>query len=130
MIRITDLTLRRGPEPLLEHADLTIHPGDKIGLVGPNGCGKSTLFALLLGQLEADAGDLRVPREWIVAHMAQQIRELDRKALDYVLDGDTAYRAAESEVAEGPARCSTVWGSRPRSTTRPSASSPAAGGFD
>jgi len=103
MIRLSDITLRRGTEPLLEHADLTIHPGDKIGLVGPNGCGKSTLFALLLGQLEADAGDLRVPREWIVAHMAQQIRELERKALDYVLDGDTAYRAAESEVAEADA---------------------------
>ena len=103
MIRLADLTLRRGTEPLLEHADLTVQPGEKVGLVGPNGCGKSSLFALLLGRLEADAGELRVPKEWTVAHMAQQITELERSALDYVLDGDERLRAAEAEVAAADA---------------------------
>ena len=99
MIQLENITLRRGAEALLVDADLTVHAGQKIGLVGANGSGKSSLFALLLGRLEADAGTLRIPRDWTVAHMAQQITELDRSALDYVLDGDTAYRAAEAEVA-------------------------------
>ena len=103
MIRLSNVTLRRGTEPLLEHADLTVHPGEKIGLVGPNGCGKSSLFALLLGRLEADTGEVRIPRDWIVAHMAQQIIELERSALDYVLDGDERLRAAEAEVAAADA---------------------------
>jgi len=100
MIRLTHITLRRGTEPLLEHADLTVHAGRKIGLVGPNGCGKSSLFALLLGEVDADAGDVHVPADWTVAFMAQQIRELDRKAIEFVLDGDARLRAAEFAVTE------------------------------
>jgi ATP-binding cassette subfamily F protein 3 len=98
MIQLESITLRRGLEPLLVDANLTVHAGQKIGLVGANGCGKSSLFALLLGRIEADTGNLRIPKDWTVAHMAQQITELDRTALDYVLDGDTRYRHAESEV--------------------------------
>jgi ATP-binding cassette subfamily F protein 3 len=100
MIRLSHVTLRRGTEPLLEDADLTVHAGQKIGLVGPNGCGKSSLFALLLGELDADAGDVDVPADWTVAFMAQQIRDLERPAVEFVLDGDARLRAAESAVAE------------------------------
>ena len=100
MIRLSHVTLRRGTEPLLEHAELTVHAGQKIGLVGPNGCGKSSLFALLLGEVDADAGDVRVPADWTVAFMAQQIRELDRRAIEFVLDGDARLRAAEVAVIE------------------------------
>ncbi len=103
MIQLENITLRRGVEPLLEQASLAVHAGQKIGLVGANGCGKSSLFALLLGRIESDAGRLRIPGDWTVAHMAQQITELDRSALDYVLDGDARFRAAEAEVADADA---------------------------
>jgi len=103
MIQLEHITLRRGVEVLLDDASLTVHAGQKIGLVGPNGSGKSSLFALLLGELEPDTGELRIPAEWTVAHMAQQIRELDRPAIEYVLDGDRALRRAEREVADADA---------------------------
>jgi len=103
MIQLEHITLRRGVEVLLENASLTVHAGQKIGLVGPNGCGKSSLFALLLGDLEPDTGEVRIPDDWTVAHMAQQIRELDRPAIEFVLDGDRALRRAEREVAEADA---------------------------
>ena len=103
MIRLDHITLRRGTEVLLEDTGLTVHAGQKLGLVGPNGCGKSSLFALLLGDIDADAGDVHVPGDWTVAHMAQQIRELDRPAVDFVLDGDERLRAAERAVAEADA---------------------------
>ncbi len=98
MIQLENITLRRGIEPLLVETSLTVHAGQKVGLVGANGCGKSSLFAMLLGRIESDAGRLRIPSDWTVAHMAQQITELDRSALDYVLDGDVRFRAAEAEV--------------------------------
>ncbi|MDT8438867.1 MAG: ATP-binding cassette domain-containing protein [Wenzhouxiangellaceae bacterium] len=103
MIRLDAITLRRGPEVLLDGADLTVHPGQKIGLVGANGAGKSSLFAALLGELEVDAGRLSIPTDWTVAHMAQQIDDLERPAIEFVLDGDTRLRTAEREVAAADA---------------------------
>jgi ATP-binding cassette, subfamily F, member 3 len=103
MIQLEHITLRRGVEDLLEEASLTVHAGQKIGLVGPNGCGKSSLFAMLLGELEPDTGEVRIPDEWTVAHMAQQISELDRPAIEFVLDGDTELRRAEREMTEADA---------------------------
>jgi len=98
MIRLDSITLRRGPEVLLEGASLTVHPGQKIGMVGANGAGKSSLFAALLGQIDVDAGSIAIPTDWIVAHMAQQIDDLDRPALEFVLDGDVRLRRAEAEL--------------------------------
>ena len=103
MIQLEHITLRRGVEDLLEDASLTVHASQKIGLVGPNGCGKSSLFAMLLGELEPDTGEVRIPDEWTVAHMAQQISELDRPAIEFVLDGDRALRRAEKAVADADA---------------------------
>lgn len=99
MINLSSITLRRGPEPLLEQASVAIHPGQKIGLVGANGSGKSSLLALLLGELSLDAGELSIPADWTIAHMAQQIDELDRPAIEFVIDGDERLRAAERAVA-------------------------------
>ena len=67
-----NLNLRRGTELLLEDADLTVYPGQKLGLVGANGCGKSSLFALIRGELHPDAGECSLPPGWEIAHVAQQ----------------------------------------------------------
>lgn len=98
MLQLDQITLRRGPETLLEETSLVVHTGQKVGLVGANGCGKSSLFALLLGQLDSDQGSVQIPADWTVAHMAQQITELDRPAIEFVLDGDQVLRAAEQQV--------------------------------
>ena len=100
MIRLQNLTLQRGPQRLLEDAELTLHAGHKAGLVGANGAGKSTLFALLLGELTPDSGDCLLPADWRIAHMRQEIDTLDRIAIDYVLDGDLRLRQVQHDLAE------------------------------
>ncbi|WP_347330034.1 ATP-binding cassette domain-containing protein [Marinimicrobium locisalis] len=100
MIQFQQVSLQRGRQFLLEHADLTLFPGQKAGLIGPNGSGKSSLFQLLLGGLQADGGQWDMPRQWRVAHMAQEVETLDRSALDYVLDGDTELRRLEAAIEE------------------------------
>ncbi|MDR3393870.1 MAG: ATP-binding cassette domain-containing protein [Parasulfuritortus sp.] len=103
MIRLTQLTLIRGTKPLIETADLTLNPGEKIGLIGANGSGKSSLFALLRNELHPDAGDVDFPSAWRIAHVAQETPALDRTALDYAIDGDTTLRRLEAELAEAEA---------------------------
>ncbi|MBA1273168.1 ATP-binding cassette domain-containing protein [Stutzerimonas azotifigens] len=98
MIRLQDLTLQRGPQRLLDGAELTLHAGQKVGLIGANGAGKSSLFALLRGELMADAGDCYLPADWRIAHMRQEIDTLDRLAVDYVLDGDVRLRQVQHEL--------------------------------
>ena len=98
MIQLSHITLRRGPDPLLEDARLTVHAGSKLGLVGANGTGKSTLFALLRGELSVDAGEVSMPADWRLAWMAQETPGLPRPAIEFVLDGDARLRAAEAEV--------------------------------
>ncbi len=100
MIQLKNVTLRRGLKDLLTGATLTLNPGYKAGVVGANGAGKSSLFALLMNQLHQDAGDVEVPAHWKVAHVAQETPALDACALDYVLDGDTELRALQAELAE------------------------------
>ncbi|WP_285962610.1 ATP-binding cassette domain-containing protein [Pseudomonas tohonis] len=99
MIRLQNLTLQRGPQRLLEGAELTLHTGQKVGLIGANGAGKSSLFALLRGELGPDAGDCFVPADWRIAHMRQEVDTLDRLAVDYVLDGDVHLRRVQAELA-------------------------------
>ncbi len=98
MIQLQQVSLQRGRQFLLEHADLTLFPGQKAGLIGPNGSGKSSFFQLLLGRLQADSGQWDIPRQWRIAHMAQEVETLDRRALDHVLDGDTELRRLEHEI--------------------------------
>jgi ATP-binding cassette subfamily F protein 3 len=99
MIRFQHVSLARGIKPLLEDADLTLNPGEKIGLIGANGAGKSSLFAVLRGELHADLGDVDFPSKWRMAHVAQETPALERSALDYVIDGDAGLRALEAELA-------------------------------
>lgn len=103
MIQLDNLRLRRGPDILLDQATITLHGGWKIGLTGRNGCGKSSLFALLTGQLEADAGSLSLPTDWRMAIMAQEVPALAQPAIDYVLDGNTPLRAAEQALRDAEA---------------------------
>ena len=98
MIRLSQVTLRRGAKALLEGADLTLHAGERVGLIGANGSGKTSLFALLRGELHADKGDAELPAHWRIAHVAQETPALDRAAVEYVIDGDTTLRQLEREV--------------------------------
>jgi len=98
MIRLSQVTLRRGAKVLLEGADVVLNPGDRAGLIGANGSGKTSLFALLRDELHADKGDVDFPRHWRVAHVAQETPALERPAVEYVIDGDTALRALELEL--------------------------------
>ena len=99
MIKLTHFNLQRGNKLLFEHASLTIYPGHKIGIVGANGCGKSSLFALLHQEIEVDTGTCDIPKDWVIAHVAQETPALDQSALDYVLDGDRELRDIESHLA-------------------------------
>ena len=103
MIIFSDIQLLRGGKPLLDGASATIHPGDKVGLVGKNGCGKSTLFALLKDELSIDAGSLNFPSNWELAWVAQETPALERSALDYVIDGDREYRELERQLLQAEA---------------------------
>src|SRR4051812_34139106 len=99
MIRFINVSLMRGTKPLLESVDLTLNPGDKIGLIGANGAGKSSLFAMLRNELHADQGEIDFPAKWRMAYVAQETPALDRAALDYAIDGDTTLRKLEAELA-------------------------------
>jgi len=99
MLRITNLTLARGVKRLLEGANLTIHTGHKVGLVGSNGCGKSSLFAAIRHELLPDAGSIALPPSWTIAHVAQETPAVEVAAIDYVLDGDRELREIETALA-------------------------------
>ncbi len=103
MIRFDQFTLARGVKPLFEKTSFTLNPGEKAGLVGANGAGKSSLFAVLRGTLQADAGDASWPLSWRIAHVAQETPATERSALDYTLDGDTVLREIEAQIAHAHA---------------------------
>ncbi len=103
MIRFSNLSLRRGAKVLLEGADATLNPGDRIGLIGANGSGKSSLFALLRGELHADKGDADFPPQWRIAHVAQETPALDQPAVEYAIDGDVVLRTLEEELKSAEA---------------------------
>ncbi len=88
MLKLHRLSLRRGLKLLFEDVDLTVHPGWKTGIIGANGCGKSSLFELIRGQLSQDDGDYRHPPGWTIAHVAQETPATSQPAVEYVMDGD------------------------------------------
>lgn len=99
MIQLQDISLYRGANCLINDASFTAHPGWHIGLTGRNGTGKSSLFGMLLGNLQPDSGTLTIPKEWQIAHMAQEVPALERSALDYVMDGDQELRSLEQQLS-------------------------------
>ena len=99
MITFRNLSFYRGDQQLVKDANLTINTGWRLGFVGHNGTGKSSLFSLLLGGLLPDAGEAIIAKDWRVAHMAQEVDALEQSAIDYVLDGDVALRDIERNLA-------------------------------
>ncbi|MDQ8020253.1 MAG: ATP-binding cassette domain-containing protein [Moraxellaceae bacterium] len=100
MIQFRQLSLSRGVRRLIEDLSLQIHPGMRVGVVGANGTGKSSLFALLRGELHQDAGDLEMPAAWTIAHVAQETPALQTTALDYAIDGDAELRRVQRALAD------------------------------
>ncbi|MPY25252.1 ABC transporter ATP-binding protein [Shewanella sp. YLB-07] len=100
MISISQAQLIRGTKTLLDETSLTIYPGHKVGLVGANGTGKTSLLALILGKISLDKGDISLPSGWQIATVAQETPALDVSALDYVIDGDFEYRELEAKLVQ------------------------------
>ncbi|MBV1913848.1 MAG: ATP-binding cassette domain-containing protein, partial [Pseudomonadales bacterium] len=98
MLRLRNLALRRGTRLLIDDANLVVNIGDHVGLTGANGCGKSSLFSMILGELEPDAGELKVATGISIAHVSQETPAVDRAIIDYVIDGDVEFRSVELQL--------------------------------
>ncbi len=103
MIFFSNLILKRGQTVLLENANATINPKQKVGLVGKNGCGKSSLFALLKNEIGAEGGEVNYPANWTLSWVNQETPALDTSALDYVIEGDRLYCRLQQELAQANA---------------------------
>jgi ATP-binding cassette subfamily F protein 3 len=103
MLKFDAVTLRRGPRVLFAHADFSLFRGEKVGITGENGSGKSSLLALVLGELQPDAGHFEMPGNLAVAHVAQELDAVERPAIEFVLDGDAELRALEARIAKAEA---------------------------
>ncbi|MBB1273161.1 MULTISPECIES: ABC transporter ATP-binding protein [Psychromonas] len=103
MIVATNIEFIRGGKALLENASATINPKQKVGLVGANGCGKSSFFTLLKQEHQVDAGELAIPHHWRLASVAQETPALDTNALQYVIDGDHQFRALQAKLRQAEA---------------------------
>ena len=99
MINLKNITLRRGVKVLLDGASVTLNPGEKVGLVGRNGAGKSSLFALLNGSIHEDGGEFFIPSQWRMGQVAQDMPETSQGATDFVVEGDIELNLARIEVA-------------------------------
>ena len=99
MLQFDNVSLRRGPHLLFERATFQIHPGQKAGLTGANGSGKSSLFAMILGGLGSETGEIKRPAGWVVAHVAQEMPGTQQGAIEYVLDGDAGLRRLQRQLA-------------------------------
>lgn len=104
MIEIKNLTLQRGLKILLDKANATVNPGQRVGLIGKNGTGKSSLFALLKGEITQDGGDVSIPKNWRLASVSQETPDLDISALDYVLQGDAELQAFQTALRQAEAQ--------------------------
>jgi len=103
MLSLNNLALRRSTELLFEAVDMKIYPGQKLGITGANGCGKSSLFALIRGELSADQGELSLPSNWAVATVAQETLLSKRIAIEYVIDGDEELRQVQAKLQQAEA---------------------------
>jgi len=100
MLQFSNLSLSRGHKLLFEQASFQIHPGQKVGVTGANGSGKSSLFLLILDELHSDVGDCVYPKDWVISHVAQESPAEECAAIEYVLDGDCELRQVEAALAK------------------------------
>ena len=103
MLQFDNVSLRRGPHLLFERATLQIHPGQKVGLTGANGTGKSSLFEMILGHLTSESGEIKRPAGWEIAHVAQEMPATTQAAIEFVLDGDGGLRQLQQWLADAEA---------------------------
>ncbi len=103
MLALTNIALRRGRKVLIERVSFQIHAGQRMGVIGANGSGKSSLFAMLLGELEPDDGELALDAKDVIAHVAQESPHGSGSAVDYVMDGDHELRSVQASIAAGEA---------------------------
>ena len=104
MISIHDFTLMRGTSVLIDHADAAVYPGQKVGVIGRNGCGKSSLFAAIRGEIASESGYVSVPKDMTVASVSQQTPALDISAQEYVIQGDVELKKLRAQRDEAYAR--------------------------
>lgn len=100
MLSFSRLSVRRGPRVLLQDSTFTIHRGHKVGITGANGTGKTTLLSLIMGDLSPDTGDFDMPRNLVIAHVAQEVKATDRIALEHVIDGDVELRVLQQKLED------------------------------
>ncbi|MBC8058523.1 MAG: ABC-F family ATP-binding cassette domain-containing protein, partial [Rhizobiales bacterium] len=100
MLALNQVSLRRGVKLVLDQASVVLQPGEKVGLVGRNGAGKSSLFSLLTHRLQSDAGDVAMPPRWRIGEVAQDMPETDQGATDFVLEGDTRLMEAQAQLVQ------------------------------
>ncbi|MDP3822371.1 MAG: ATP-binding cassette domain-containing protein [Burkholderiales bacterium] len=100
MLVLNQISLRRGVKLVLNQASVTLQPGEKVGLVGRNGAGKSSLFSLLTKRLQSDAGDVSMPPRWRIGEVAQDMPETEQGATDFVLEGDTRLMEAQAQLVQ------------------------------
>jgi ATP-binding cassette subfamily F protein 3 len=127
MIELKGVSLNRGAKTLLNQAHLSIHPGEKVGLIGANGSGKSTLLSLLRKELKEDAGDVIVSKQWRISSVAQELEQSDTTAIDFVLSGDEEWASIQNQltVAEQEGRTSEIVALHDRLATIDGYSAPA-----
>ncbi|VAW45784.1 Bis-ABC ATPase YheS [hydrothermal vent metagenome] len=99
MLSLQNISIRAGTKLLFQAASLNVHPGQKIGLIGQNGTGKTTLFKTILGEHSVDEGQVAIPANWLIGSVEQEVRQLDLNVLDYVCFGDTKYAEAQGMIA-------------------------------
>jgi len=114
MLSLNNVALRRGVNLLFEKASFTVHSGYKVGLIGANGSGKSSLFEVILSRLDTDTGSVELAANTTIAHMAQEVAGSNEAAIDYVLAGDTRYVeiTKQLEAAEREERFDSIAGLR------------------
>ncbi|VAX10285.1 Bis-ABC ATPase YheS [hydrothermal vent metagenome] len=100
MLNFNEVSLWRGPRELIHNLTVSIHSGEKAGITGGNGVGKSSLFALILGELQADSGEFSLPPQLVIAHVAQETLAVETAAIDYVIDGDSPLRRIEAQLQQ------------------------------
>ena len=100
MLALNQVSLRRGVKLVLDQASVVLQPGEKVGLVGRNGAGKSSLFSLLTHRLQSDAGDVAMPPRWRIGEVAQDMPETDQGATEFVLEGDTRLMEAQAQLVQ------------------------------